>query len=55
MVISDHRPKQLRVRETVRKWWKSGKVPKIKWEVVQDGGKMKESSERTRQLKEKGD
>ena len=52
--LSDHRPKCVRMRKNVRKWRVSGanesRVPKIKWEVLQDENKREEYKERTRVL-----
>ena len=52
--LSDHRPKCVSIRKDVRKWRMSGpnerKVPKIKWEVLQDENKRDEYAERTRVL-----
>ena len=52
--LSDHRPKLIRVRKDVKKWRLSGpnerSVPKIKWEVLQNGNKRDEYVERTRAL-----
>ena len=57
--LSDHRPKLLRVRKAMKKWRRSGqreqRVPKIKWEVLQDEGKKEEYAERRRQLWEEAE
>ena len=57
--LSDHRLKLLRVRKAVKKWRISGqterRVPKIRWEVLQDEGNKEEYAERTRQLLEEGE
>ena len=52
--LSDHRPKLMRVRKAVKKWRQSGqserRIPRIKWEVLQEEGKREEYEERTKQL-----
>ena len=57
--LSDHRPKLIRLRKAVKKWRTSGqsgkRVPKIRWEVLQDERKKEEYAERTRQLMEEGE
>ena len=44
--LSHHRPVLVKVRRTVRKWRRSGqsdqRVPKIKWELLQDEGKIED-------------
>ena len=57
--LSDHRPKCVRVRKEVRKWRMSGpserRVPKIKWEALQEESKKEEYVERTRMLMNEGE
>ena len=57
--LSDHRPKLVRVRKNVKKWRMSGtnerRVPKIKWEVLQDESKREEYEDRTRVLLNEGE
>ena len=54
--LSDHRPKLLRVRKAIKRWRTSGpgeqRVPRIRWEMLQDEEKKEEYAERTRQLLE---